>query len=143
MCLQGYVLNLRQPERPLDAAFRNRYFAFADSVAAARGLTPQADIRERLVFAEKVGFSEDLLVDDRDWLWLLDEWGKAFNADRSRTWWHVVDAEGRYLGRAFLPGTPSAIRDGLLMTTRYIEETGEQIPTVYRIVPAVAGLRYP
>jgi hypothetical protein len=136
-------IRIEQPERPIDAAFRDRYFTFMDSVATARGRTMTADYRARYVFADKVGFSENLLVDDRGWLWLLDEWGKAFNAAPDRTWWHVVDAEGRYLGRAFLPGTPHAIRDGLLMSTWYDEETGEQIPTVYKIIPAVEGLRYP
>ena len=135
-------IRIEQPERPIDASFRDRYFTFMDSLATAMGRTIREDYRERYVFADKVGFSEDLRVDDRGWLWLLDEWGKAFNAERGRTWWHVVDAEGRYLGRAFLPGTPHAIRDGLLMSTWYDEETGEEIPIVYRIVPAVEGLRY-
>ncbi len=135
-------IRIEQPERPIDASFRNRYFAFMDSLATASGRIPQEGLRERLVFADKVGFSEDLRADDRGWLWLMDVMSRYIATEPDAAGWHVVDAEGRYLGRAYFPGTPYAIRDGLLMCIRYVEETGEQIPTVYRIVPAVEGLRY-
>ena len=130
-------------ERPIDAAFRDRYFAAWDSAAAAWGRSLHEDVRERVAFAEKVGFSDDLLVDDRGWFWLMDPLNQLYATTPDAGWWRVVDAEGRYLGRALVPGRPHAIKDGLLMSVRYEESTGEQIPTVYRIVPMVEGIVYP
>jgi hypothetical protein len=136
-------IRIVQPERPIDAGFRNRYFAYLDSLATAEDRQLSEDARQRLVFADRVGFSTSMCVDGRGWLWLRDVWGNVLNWASDTAWWHVVDAEGCYQGRAYLPGRLFAAMDGLLMSTRYDEETGEEIPIVYRIVPAVAGLRYP
>ncbi len=136
------IIRIDQQERPIDAAFRNRYFTFMDSLATAEGRLPSEDIRQQVVFAERFGFSTSIYADDRGWFWLRDVEGNVFNWAVDAAWWHVVDSEGRYLGRAHLPGKLFSIRDGQLMSIRTLPETDEQIPIVYRIVPAVEGLHY-
>jgi len=56
---------------------------------------------------------------------------------------YILDPEGRYLGQAAIPNARASIVRGHLLATIEDNETGEQIPMVYRIVPTVEGLKYP
>lgn len=79
------------------------------------------------------------IVDDRGflWLWLHNARDLPDEADR----WVVVSPDGEYLGRTTTPGWAQPHR-GYLLTVLEDTTSGERIPTVYRIRPAVEGLTY-
>ncbi len=56
----------------------------------------------------------------------------------------VLNSEGEYLGTTTRPWQPATyIAQGRLYILEEDPETGEILPTVYRIEPAVPGLTYP
>ena len=69
---------------------------------------------------------------------------KKDDAYQDDTHIHIINPEGRYLGMTRLPSDLGwSIYDGKLLNIDRDEETGARIPTVYQIVPAVSGLKYP
>jgi hypothetical protein len=113
-------------------------------VAAAerRGRTPQP-VRD-LLYPERPGLWLWTATDEAGNVWLLDTWSEELGLDEGRGHrFHVIAADGRYLGTTLAP----AVRIGLWgdRLTAFVENpvSGESVPTVFRLVPAVAGLVYP
>ena len=81
-------------------------------------------------------------VDDAGYTWLFvmilpgDEVREGITCS-------ILNPNGRYLGRTTIPNARSTIVRGHLLAAIEDEETGEQIPTVYRIIPAMKGFNYP
>ncbi len=113
-------------------------------VAAAerRGRTPQP-VRD-LLYPERPGLWLWTATDEAGNVWLLDTWSEELGLDEGRGHrFHVIAADGRYLGTTLAP----AVRIGLWgdRLTAFVEDpvSGESVPTVFRLVPAVTGLVYP
>jgi hypothetical protein len=88
-----------------------------------------------------------LYTDDigRCWLQIPEAGGRVFTTNH-RYAYRVLSAEGEYLGDTTVPpivqalGLGSEICRNLLLTLVEDPETGERIPTIYRITSAVPGL---
>ncbi len=100
--------------------------------------------REWFAFPENVGFWRSARVDDAGYIWLRDVLDASRLEFEEGYLFHVIDPRGQYLGTTRLPSDLGwNIYDGKLLNIDRDEETGARIPTVYRIVPAVSGLKYP
>jgi hypothetical protein len=55
----------------------------------------------------------------------------------------VITPEGEYLGQSYLPTSSGRVSHGHFLTLITDEATGNVMPTIYRIVPAVQGVVYP
>ena len=150
--LEWYDLegNLRErihidlPPQPVTAAMRSQYMSEYN-----RDLTEREDPRpprprEWFAFPEYVGYWRSARIDDAGYIWLRDVLDASRLEHEEGYLFHVIDPRGRYLGTTWLPEDLGwNICDGKLLDIVEDEETGEPIPTVYRIVPAVPGLKYP
>lgn len=96
--------------------------------------------REGLIIPEAKGWWTDLQIDSAGFIWLSK--ATAMWEYTLPTVCRVLSPEGEYLGDTTLPAGRVRFQDGLLMGMVTDEETDEEIPTVFRIVPAVAGLDY-
>jgi hypothetical protein len=111
-------------------------------------------LKQEVQYPETKAFWERPIIDDAGWLWLpvsvadtgLATIGQAPIETRPR--FRIVDSRGEYIGMTDWPEealTPSGatIVRGHLLTMVWDEQADEMLPTVYRIVPAAAGLAYP
>ncbi len=88
-------------------------------------------------------FWSGLIVDDSGFIWLQKP-GDAFGIQAEEGVTHrVLSPDGEYLGDSIWPAAEGWISRGNFLTYREDADTGEQQAVVYRIVPAVRGLRYP
>ncbi|MFO7767906.1 MAG: 6-bladed beta-propeller [bacterium] len=131
----------------MDRGFQDRYWQLADSIAAAQGQEPERmeRVKERMMFADRLGFSERGFVDDRGYVWLLDQRAIPFMVPGDPASYHLVSPEGRYAGTVEVPGPFSrvfAVDDGLVLATTYDLATGVTEAVVYRLHPAVEGFDY-
>jgi len=139
------IIRPGMPDRPVTAEMRD---VFLDRLRASRR-EREAELGRSLgplpeySFAEQVGFWSRTTVDDAGWIWLLDARDSALHEEGEPWLHHVISTRGEYLGTALLPATRFVIRDGRLMALITDPETGEVRPTVFRLIPAVAGLDYP
>ena len=83
------------------------------------------------------------MADEHGWLWLLDARDETMHQEGADFLYHIVDTEGRYLGTALLPARTGIIQNGRFHTLLEDPETGDSIPTVLSLYPAVDGLVYP
>jgi hypothetical protein len=131
--------------RPITAAVRSGYVERARQRqlerARERGTTPQS--LPDYPFPDHCGFFGWMTVDDEGWIWLEDIWTETENPDKPTSTFHVVGPDGRYWGTAEMPATRFALAKGRLMCTVEDQETGAQVPTVFRVVPAMEGVTYP
>lgn len=136
------------PSRKVTADHVRRYWAGDDIRRTSQGVEP-ASPREKAnkVFAESAGWWRGAVVDDSGYIWLQDAF--TFYPSYQPTEFHVFDPEGRYLGMVKLPSEARAsrtgiyIEGGLLYALVRDDSTGGLNPTVFRIEPAIAGLKYP
>lgn len=119
-----------------------------DRVNAAResgaGIEPREASRRALFIPKLKAFWEDMQVDIAGYIWLqVPEIYNAASESRGRRY-RVLSPEGEYLGDTRWPEWMSGrvVRD-LLLSKQLNEETGEAIPTVYRISSAIRGFNYP
>ncbi len=157
--LRGYPvrdIRLGISREPVTREDRDRLIALYDDkierlrpYAVRTGDTFEYDFtrndKENLLFPEDKACWDWLRSDDAGHLWLQVREERPFNArantvDRYR----VVSPEGEYLGITdWPPVTDALIQHGFLLAIVTDPETDERVPTVFRIVPAVEGLRYP
>ena len=135
------------PARPLTDATVADWEARRERSRAGATITTESGTRSVTLveppYPQGVGYWSWVHVDDKGYVWLLDVLS-AHTRDEIDGWaFHVVDAEGRYLGTADLPASRPRIRDGRLMAVVEDEESGEMVPTVYAIRPGDDGLAYP
>ncbi|MFC1530590.1 6-bladed beta-propeller, partial [Gemmatimonadota bacterium] len=84
-------------------------------------------------------------VDDLGFIWLeLHETTGSFTYETHVHEFLVLSPEGEFLGRTSTPPVDFlSLGKGYLLASVSDRDTGEMIPTVYSIRPAVRGLRYP
>ncbi len=107
--------------------------------AEGRQLAPA----RRQYYPDRVGIWSRVMADEHGWLWLLDAADETLHEEGTDFLYHVVDADGRYLGTTLLPARMGVIRQGNLHALLEDPETGESVPTVMRLTPAIEGLVYP
>lgn len=95
--------------------------------------------RDNPRFADPKHYWSRPVVDDKGylWLWIVDSRDSAADTPR----YAVFSPEGEYLGVTQAPAW-SQIYNGHLLVRLDDPDTGEVLPTVYRIRPAVDGLTY-
>ena len=104
-----------------------------------------------LQFPETMAFSADIEVEDNGYIWVKVPKYPTAIAEHLDTTWRVISPEGEYLGNTSRPednlrnppGSWRKLFNGRLLIIHEDEETGEWLPTVYRIQPIPRGLSYP
>jgi len=85
----------------------------------------------------------DVLVDDAGFIWLECMPDYTVESSERTATYMVLSPEGEYLGSTAWPLSSGTLSHGHFLGFRTDEDTGETIGTVFRILPAVAGLTYP
>jgi len=100
--------------------------------------------RRALYITELKAFWEDMQVAVGGYIWLqVPEVYDAESTNRGRKY-RVLSPAGEYLGDTRWPEwMPGRIVGDLLLTMQLDEETGERIPTVFKIIPVAEGLKFP
>ncbi len=100
-------------------------------------------VLDALQIPEVKAFWEGVIVDDAGFYWLRVP--ELYSADQPwpGSLFLVLSPEGEYLGHTRRPIGYGTFRNGRFMGIVSDEETGAAVPTIYRIVPAVEGLKYP
>ncbi|MFC1529175.1 6-bladed beta-propeller [Gemmatimonadota bacterium] len=83
-----------------------------------------------------------IFVDDFGFIWLQFPRSYLSNELDVGARFRVLSPEGEYLGITSWSYPYGAISQGYLMGWVEKEDTGEMIPTIYRLIPHVDGLRY-
>lgn len=112
------------------------------------GILPREALQRRLdtlSFAEGKGFAAYGFPEPSGHLWLLvPSPAPTTYATPTRARYRVFDPEGVYLGDTTWPAVfQGRVVNGRLLAITLDEESGERLPVVYRIRPAVDGLGYP
>ncbi len=148
--LDGILSRIVRLDLPAERVTSRERRAWAATERRMIQQTPPEELameRERMrhvEFNDPKGFWTDVTVDEYGYIW-ADRPGDLFRGwtGAGRTFEHLVfSPEGEYLGITNLPGA-SAISRGHLITRQDNEEAGGIEMVVYRIVPAVPGLKYP
>ncbi|MFC1540134.1 hypothetical protein ACFL41_01440 [Gemmatimonadota bacterium] len=90
-----------------------------------------------------VGLCDHAVLDDAGFIWLLDVLDRYKRQEGEGYLYHVIDPEGRYLGRARLPVEKPRISFGHLTGIQEDPETGEQHLVVYSINSVIDAVSYP
>jgi hypothetical protein len=102
--------------------------------------------RKIVVLPEEKAFWSYVMYDDRGYYWLRHAEPRDSGFDRNRPGdYRVLSPDGEYLGNTEVPPhyrTANFVR-GHLLTFTFLADTGEWIPTIYRIRSAVPGFRFP
>ncbi|MFC1529241.1 6-bladed beta-propeller [Gemmatimonadota bacterium] len=106
---------------------------------------------DNLQFPESVAFSSDVEIENSGYIWVkVPEYPTAV-AEYADSTWRLFSPEGEFLGITRRPeddmrnptGSWRRAYNGRLIILHEDAETGEYLPTVYRIRPIVEGLEYP
>ena len=98
---------------------------------------------KQMQFAEQKAFWGVANIDDDGYFWLDLSLPPAIMTGDTHNF-RVLSPEGEYLGITSRPyGTGAVVSHGRLLILEEDPESGEVLPTVYRILPAVEGLEYP
>ena len=109
------------------------------------------DYMDTVQFPETVAFSSDIEVEDSGYIWIkVPEFPTAV-AEYADSTWRLISPDGEYLGTTKRPeddlrnppGTWRRVFNGRLLIVHQDEDTGEWLPTVYRIRPIPRKLTYP
>ncbi|MFC1529106.1 6-bladed beta-propeller [Gemmatimonadota bacterium] len=134
-----------EPE-PVSEEERRRIIEIADGWADRASGPSRARSKERrdaLKILEYKAFWEDVQVDQNGYFWLrIPEMYESYR-ESGGTLYRVLSPEGEYLGDTRWPSISGTPGDGRLFTRESDEETGQTRLVVYRIRPAVEGLRFP
>jgi hypothetical protein len=121
--------------QPVSEALKERY---AGSV-----VVNVATVEPEWIYPEHLGLWNDVVVDDTGYIGLRAVAEAALRDRLAGTVMQIVSPEGEYLGVTELPCRFEGVSRGRLLGYVVEEETGERIPSVFRIEPLVRGLRYP
>ena len=99
--------------------------------------------REGLIFPETKSFWSGVLVDDKGFIWLrvTESPDERELAGGGRAY-YVLSPEGEFLGTTRTPANGQVVQGNFLAIVTD-PETEEQVPTVWRLVPAAEGFIYP
>jgi hypothetical protein len=114
---------------------------------------PRADLtaafararREHPFFAEPKARWDRMHVDDRGYLWLRAPSPTAYSGlENQAHHYYLISPQGENLGSCTWPAvTEGRVQRGHLLAIITDADTGDRIPTVYRIEPDLPGLKYP
>ena len=82
-------------------------------------------------------------IDDAGYLWLFAVPLPGIDEKLDGRSCHVIDPEGRYLGKSTLPGLAPIVRYGHIVSTIRGPESGENITTLSRMRPRPRDMDYP
>ena len=101
--------------------------------------------KDAAVIAEEKPCWTDVRIDDSGFFWLLISETQQERSENGGNLFRVLSPEGEYLGNSRWPTSLSHARlsHGHLLYVVGNEETGESVPTAFRIIPVVSGLKYP
>ena len=99
--------------------------------------------RDKLKFHDYKAFWNRVEVDDEGYLWLGIPEEPSDRAPQDGRLNRVISPAGEYLGDSRWPCRSGSVFRGMFLGQVEDEYTGEMVPTVFRIVPIVAGLDYP
>ena len=94
-------------------------------------------------FTEYAALWSGGFIDDAGYIWLYAVHLPGLDEKPDGRSCHVLDPEGRYLGRSTLAGLTPVVRHGHMVSTAMVNDAGEQITTVYRMRPIPGNLDYP
>jgi len=108
-------------------------------------------VKVNLAFGDFIPFWTSVTVDDAGYAWLELYEAVEQRDEAGGSAFRVLSPDGEYLGDTRWPlvvlTTPvmqyAAVVQGCLLTLEQDPDTNERVPTVYRILPAVEGLKYP
>ncbi len=131
-------------ERPLTEAVKSAYEErlWQRRVERARELGREPQPVREIKYPDSIGFFGWATGDQSGYVWLADVWSTAEHSEERGFVFHVFDPAGRYLGLAEAPASRFRIQGDKLMAIIEDPDTGENVPTVFRIVPAIDGLTY-
>jgi len=143
------LIRFDQESVPVTAEDKRRTRAWYDERIVA-----EEGIRRAFLEAEKSAlewpsyrpFWRQFEIDDQGFIWMLAyETARELEEQGGCPLYRVLSPEGEYLGQVRMPAHINAMgfSNGYLTVIRYINDSDERPPTVYRIRPAVRGLRYP
>jgi hypothetical protein len=113
-------------------------------VVAGFDLEFARDQRRGLIVADVQAFWDQIEIDEYGYYWCrkpLRTWDSHRESVLAE--FRLLSPAGEYLGDVTWPVMTGRIQDGQLLGIYVEPETGEQIPTVYRIRSAVPGFDYP
>lgn len=100
-------------------------------------------MKDNVVFPEHRAYW-GLKIDDAGYLWLPSpESTEAQEAAGGEILCRLLSPEGEYLGDMRFPPVALRIERGYAMGFVTDEETGDEIPTIWRLIPSVRGFNYP
>jgi hypothetical protein len=100
-------------------------------------------IASKYPFADQKAFWGTTEIDENGYFW-LDLSLEPVSLEGDIHEYMVLSPEGEYLGNTSRPYRPEThISKGHMYLLEEDPETGEILPTVYRIIPAINGLNYP
>ena len=100
-------------------------------------------VLDALQIPDEKAFWDQIVVDESGYYWLQHAELYEVRLEAGGPLCRVLSPEGEYLGDSRWPTWYGTITRGLYLTMVSDEETGAITPTVFRIVPAVEGLKYP
>lgn len=144
---------IQEPER-IDDVMRQRVIqAVKDKIHSSEGASQiwWQEYLGTLSFPETIAFSANVEVEDSGYIGIQVPQFPTAVAEYTDTTWRLISPEGEYLGLTVRPAddmrTPAGswgrVHNGKLLIMHEDDETGEYLPTVYRIRPAVRELKYP
>ena len=151
--IQKEIRIIQEPER-VDAAMKQQVTkAVEDKIQSSEGVSRLnwQEYLKNLSFPETIAFSSDVEVEDSGFIWIKVPQFPTGIAEYTDSTWRLISPEGEYLGMTVRPeddvrnpvGSWGRVFNGRLLIIHKDDETGEYLPTVYRIRPAVDGLKYP
>ncbi|MFC1529948.1 hypothetical protein ACFL41_02045 [Gemmatimonadota bacterium] len=144
-------IRIDQDPEPVTAADRTRarqsYLRNTEQASAQAGKPTVGwldEIADRYPFADEKAFWSMVEIDAEGYFW-LDRSLSPLNQAGDEHQYLVVSPDGEYLGITSRPYSSAgvSVAGGHLYILEEHPETGEMLPTVYRILPAVSGLVYP
>lgn len=151
--IQKEIRIIQEPER-VDAEMKQQVTkAVEDKIQSSEGVSRLnwQEYLENLSFPTTIAFSADVEVEDSGFIWIKVPQFPTGIAEYTDSTWRLISPEGEYLGTTVRPeddvrnpvGSWGRVFNGRLLIIHEDDETGEYLPTVYRIRPAVRGLKYP
>ncbi len=101
--------------------------------------------RDAVVIAEMKAYWTTIRVDNSGHIWLERSETDEEKRTAGGSLFRVLTPEGEYLGdtRWSVQLSDASLSQGFLLSIQTDEETLEDIPIIYSIIPAVEGLKYP
>jgi len=142
-------IDLGMERMPTTAQDRTRLREYYDAEIAVEGIPERmreylATQRDRGRLAEYRTFWRTAQIDDGGFIWLeVPEHPLDAKSADNHSLWLIVSPEGEYLGYSRFPSRSGRVMRGHVLTLYPDMEAGAMRLQVYRIRPAVEGLRYP